>query len=772
MIEFEINGKKVTASEGTTIIEAADQAGEYIPRFCYHKKLSVAANCRMCLVEVEKSRKPLPACATPITPDMQVNTKSPLALQAQRDVMEFLLINHPLDCPICDQGGECELQDLSLGYGRSHSEYDQPKRAVFSEDIGPLIETELTRCIQCTRCVRFGEEVAGLRELGILNRGEKEEIGTYVSKIVRSEMSGNVIDLCPVGALTNKPARYETRPWEIKEREAVSPHDCLGTNMYVHTRSKEYKADQKVFRAVPRENEAINETWISDRDRYSVEGLYHKDRILKPLMKKDDQWVEVEWPYALDAIAHLTQHIQKTSGEERIAGLTGYHSTVEEYYLFQKFIRGLGSSHIDHRLRETDFKDQASLSLLPTFSNSIPSIESADAVLLLGSNIRFEQPVLSTRLFKASQDSVIVMAINPIDYAFVFPVKEKVITHDLVGSLKSLVQAVKNKDPASAMAQQLLSATQPVIYVGAFALRHPAASDIRYWIHQLEQLIPVKVNYLTEGPNSAGAWIAGCVPHRGPAGSIVHEGYDAKTLLTQPMDAYFLLNCEIELDAAYPEQALNQLKAAKLVVCLNTFITDEMKDYADFILPITPHTETEGTYVNCEGLWQTFPAVATSYADAKPAWKVLRALANIVGLTGFSYQTHQAVRDSLKAEMNQVEWGKGHSPTPASHASAPDQLIGIFDWALYNDNPLVRRAEPLQQMLEAHQSMLRLHSREASRLNVKHLEHVKATQLTQSRVFSVYVDDTVAPGWVVIPAGIKQTAGFGEHFAPIAIEKI
>ncbi len=719
MIDFELDGKPLSVPEGTTIIEAADDAGVYIPRFCYHKKLSIAANCRMCLIEVEKMGKPLPACATPITRDMKVKTKSDMALKAQRDVMEFLLINHPLDCPICDQGGECELQDLSMGYGQSKSEYNQPKRAVYSQDIGPLIETEMTRCIQCTRCVRFGEEVAGLRELGVVNRGEKEEIGTYVQHFVKSEVSGNIIDICPVGALTNKPARYEMRGWEVKEHASISPHDCVGTNVFLHSRGHEYSAERTIFRSVPKENQSINEVWMSDRDRFAVEGLYHQDRIYKPQMKKNGQWVEVEWQYALDAIAHLTKHIL-SEAPTQIAGIADYSATVEEYYLFQKLIRELGSPHVDHRIRESDFQDQSRRPLFPQLNTSIADIENCDTILLIGSNIRFEQPIIATRLFKATQEGLQIMSVSPEAYPFVFPLSEKMINEDVVKSLAEIAKAIelhKSADSADAIkikglenvvpsenavkiAKKLCASKKAAIFFGAYALHHPNESVLRDLVHHIGHLSGAVPGSLTDGANTAGAWIAGCIPHRGTAGAAVKTiGKTAKELLTtDPVSAYFILNTELENDSAFAQQALETLSNAKLVVCFNTFATEKMRDYADFILPITPYSENDGTFVNVNGQWQSFKSIGPAHQESKPAWKVIRALANTLQLPGFSYTSASAIRDEVKAQLNQVTCCDACKKTVDIVLPAFENLT-VPVWHMYRDNALVRRAKALQEIV-------------------------------------------------------------------------
>lgn len=706
MIEFELDGKPLSVPEGTTIIEAADDAGVYIPRFCYHKKLSIAANCRMCLIEVEKSGKPLPACATPITKDMKVKTKSDMALKAQRDVMEFLLINHPLDCPICDQGGECELQDLSMGFGRGKSEYNQPKRAVYSRDIGPLIETEMTRCIQCTRCVRFGEEVAGLRELGVVNRGEKEEITTYVQHFLKSEVSGNIIDICPVGALTNKPARYELRGWEVKEHESISPHDCVGTNVYLHSRGQEFSKERHVFRSVPKENQAINEVWMSDRDRFAVEGLYHTDRIYKPRMKKNGKWFEVEWQYALEAIAHLTSHIQKEEGVDQIAGIADYSATLEEYYLLQKMIRALGSNHVDHRIRELDFADQTRRPLFPQLNTPIADIEKCDTILLVGSNVRYEQPVISTRIFKAYQDGLKVMAVNPVDYDFVYALDEKIIHENIVQSLSDIVKALQKPSgsegalsAAEHIAKKLSSSQKPAIFLGAYAQHHPHASIIRDLVHQITTLSNATAGLLTDGANSAGAWIAGCIPHRGAVGEKIEAiGRDANALLTtNPVSAYFLLNTELEHDCAYGKQALESIAKAKLVVCMNTFVTSDMREYADFILPITPYSENDGTFVNANGVWQSFSAVGVPHGESKPAWKVLRALATMMNLPNMHYHSANQIRDEIKKQFDQHECCKECKATVDVALPSDTKNNTVKTWQMYRDNALVRRAKALQE---------------------------------------------------------------------------
>ncbi|HEX4045933.1 MAG TPA: NADH-quinone oxidoreductase subunit NuoG, partial [Gammaproteobacteria bacterium] len=508
MIEIEINGQKLTVQPDQTIIQAADAAGIYIPRFCYHKHLSVAANCRMCLVEVEKSPKTLPACATPVMAGMKVFTQSAKTIEAQRAVMEFLLINHPLDCPICDQGGECELQDLSMGYGASTSHYDECKRAVADENLGPLISTEMTRCILCTRCVRFGDEVAGMRELGVTFRGEHAEISSYVQHTMRSEVSGNIIDLCPVGALTSKPYRFTARAWELMQAPSISPHDCLGSHLNVHTRYG------TVMRVVARENPAINETWLADRDRFSYTALAHPERLKEPLARINGEWQTVSWQQAFEMAAAGLQQVLTQAGADQLGALASPSATIEEFYLLQKIIRDLGSPHIDHRLREMDSADQQQMAAFPGMQVSLDALEQSDAIVLVGSNLQKEQPLAALRIRKAINRGAVVLVINPIDYQFNFAVTAKTIV---------TLDAIVNKATLSEFHAHLEGKQRVTFIVGAQALHHPAASAIRYQVQQWAQTYQASMNLMTDGANSAGGWLAGAIPHRRPAGEKVEQ---------------------------------------------------------------------------------------------------------------------------------------------------------------------------------------------------------------------------------------------------------
>ncbi|WP_455212322.1 NADH-quinone oxidoreductase subunit NuoG, partial [Kaarinaea lacus] len=563
MANIEINGKKIKARNGAMIIEAADEAGIFIPRFCYHRKLSIAANCRMCLVEVEKVAKPLPACATPVTDGMKIFTKSTKAIDAQKGVMEFLLINHPLDCPICDQGGECELQDIAMGYGNAFSEFGEKKRVVKDKNLGPLIATDMTRCIHCTRCVRFGEEIAGIRELGATGRGEHMEIGTYVSHTVTSELSGNVIDLCPVGALTSKPFRFSARAWEMVQRDSIAPHDCLGSNIHVHV------ANNKVMRIVPKDNEAINETWISDRDRFSYEALNSQERLGSPKIKSGTTWKDADWESALQATVDGLKAVFKNRGAAQVGVLASPTATVEELYLTQKLARSLGIDSIDHRIRQMDFSDQDIAPSFPWLGQSIADLERLNSVLLIGSNIRKDQPIAAHRLRKASQNGAKVLCINSVDYDFYFPIAEKLICSpanmlgDLAGVLKAVLKKTGKASPEGlepllapvavnktheSIAEQLINGDSSSVLFGPQAINHPQFSALRALAHSIAQFTDSRIGYLPEAGNTSGAWIAGMVPHRAAAGEAVTTvGLTALDMFKNPLKAYILLDLEPEV---------------------------------------------------------------------------------------------------------------------------------------------------------------------------------------------------------------------------------
>ncbi len=782
MIELEINEQKISVKEGTTVIDAADLLGIYIPRFCYHRKLSIVANCRMCLVEVDGVPKPLPACATLVAANMKVFTASKKALDAQRAVMEFLLINHPLDCPICDQGGECELQDQAMGYGNADSDYDQTKRAVHSEDLGPLVETEMTRCIHCTRCVRFGDEIAGLREMGATDRGEHMEIGTYVKHFLRSEISGNIIDLCPVGALTSKPFRYQARSWEMQEHPMIAPHDAMGSNIWVHTRAQDNLKTRRVMRVLPRENESINENWLSDRDRFSYEGLYHSDRVLKPMVKRNGEWKTIEWQPALMEIADRLQAIVDLSGPQEIGAIAHPNSTVEEFYLLQKWMRALGSSNIDHRLTQLDLSETSEWNLGVRFSE----VSELNAVFLIGSNLRHELPLLSARVYKAAQKGASIMALNSMDYEFNYPVSEKQIVPSFKftqilaeiacalakESGQTLDFSVVVSDSSKRMADILKNATQSVIWMGAEALNHPESSLIRELIQIISRLSGAKFGALTQGANGAGAWLAGGVPHRGVNGAEVSPGLSAREMLsTQPLKAYCLLGTELEFDSAYPADALTALHDAALVVCLSPYQSSEMLDYADFILPTAGFTENAGSFVNLEGVYQSFEAASLPHGESKPAWKILRVLANFMDLEEFDYHSLEQIQQELKALMTEMP-STNEMDLTIKLPVVKETLTRLATHPIYKRDALIRRAEALQEtqaILDPHLNTIRVNQTTADKLILKAGELVKAIQGSSALELPLYIDPRLADDMVYIPAGLEQTIDFGSAIAEIQL---
>lgn len=776
MIEIEIDGQKLQVDEGASIIEAADEAGIYIPRFCYHKKLSVAVNCRMCLVEVDKVGKPLPACATPVTPDMKVFTKSKKAMDAQRAVMEFLLINHPLDCPICDQGGQCELQDQAMGFGAADSEYKGKKRAVYSEDLGPLIETEMTRCIHCTRCVRFGQEIANLPELGVVNRGQHAEITTYVKHFMQSELSGNIADLCPVGALTEKPSRYTVRGWEAIEHPMVAPHDCVGTNMYIHTKGREYFKERLVMRAVPRENEAINEVWMSDRDRFSYEGVNHRDRCLQPMIKQNDEWQEVSWDKVINDVAMRTQSIIQEYDPTQLAAIASPSSTVEEFFLLQAWLRDLGCNNVDYRLREKDFSDQ---DLVPEFPNQgVPTadIEKLDTILLVGSNIRFEQPIIGHRINKAAGKGANVFAINPVDYTFTFRMAGKVITMDVIAALSEVIaflEGGQGSDATKQIAEALRASENAAIFLGAFSLNHPHASYIRAQVRKIAELTKVRIGVFTEGANASGGYLAGAIPHRGPAGADIKgpRGFAAKEMLVdKPVRAYFILGFEPEFDTVFPGPAMQSLRAADLCVCITSFVTDAMKRYADVILPMTPFTENEGTFVNAEGTWQSFDAAGPAKGRSKPAWKIIRAMARAMKMNGFDYKSVNDIRDELKDKVESMTPYQAQPVTLEKPPIMEKGLLRMGAFPAYCVDGIVRRAKSLQEAMRR-VAAIGLNQNEADKLGFNLGDRVTAIQGGTRVTLPIMIDNRLADGIVSIPMGFPETAGFGEVMAFIELER-
>jgi NADH-quinone oxidoreductase subunit G len=702
-VNIEVNGVPLKARKGQMIMQVTDPADIYIPRFCYHDKLTVAANCRMCLVEVEKAPKPLPACATPVTEGMKVFTRSPKAVAAQRATMEFLLINHPLDCPICDQGGECELQDLALGFGRDASRYDERKRVVKDKNLGPLISTDMTRCIQCTRCVRFGSEIQGYPQMGATGRGERMEIGTYVEQSIDHELSANIIDLCPVGALNSKPFRYRARAWEMTQAALVSPHDAFGTNLYAHV------LRGKLMRIVPRENEQINETWIADRDRFGFEGMYSADRVSSPMLRTDDTLQTVDWEVALNAAAEGLQKAAAVSGDA-IGFLASPLSTVEELYLLAQIAQGLGCGNIDHRLRQLDFRAQEREAPFPNLGLKIEEVDRLEGALVVGSDLRHEMPMLAHRLRKAAvKGGAQVAFLNPRHFEFMFPVAGYIAAENLVGELCALVQAaaaaagkpvpagvaaVAVTDAHRSVVGALTHGTRRAVLLGNLAQRHPAYAQLKALSTLLADLCGASLGCLTEGANSAGAYLAGAVPHRAPGGTPARStGLSARAMMDSPLKVYVLLG---GIDPANDLAGnLGALAAADLVVAITSHLTDSLRDVADVVLPIGVFAETSGTFVNVEGRWQSWAGAAKLPGESRPGWKVLRVLANLLGLAGIEYNSSDEIRDALRTLC-----GSRVEPARALAGAIPNGEIPRGAWVdvpPYQTEMLVRGSEPLQK---------------------------------------------------------------------------
>lgn len=785
MVDIEIDDKRLEVEQGSMIIEAADAAGIRIPRFCYHKKLSVAANCRMCLVEVEKLPKPVPACATPVTAGMKVYTCSPKAVDAQQAVMEFLLINHPLDCPICDQGGECELQDLSLGYGQDISRFTEGKRVVKDKDIGPLIATDMTRCIHCTRCVRFGQEIAGIRELGTIGRGEDMKISTYIEHSLVSEMSGNIVDLCPVGALTSKPFRFTARAWELQQYPSIAPHDCVGSNINTHTRRHE------VMRIVPRENDAINETWISDRDRYSYTALKSEERLSKPMIRLNGQWEETDWQTALQYAASGLQHILNDHGPDQLAAIASPSATVEELYLLQKLWRELGSNNVDHRIHQLDFTDQQAAPAYYGLPIPLQELEKCDAIFLIGSNIAREQPIINHRIRKASLQGTKVSCLNLVDYSFNFGVEHKLLSHPqllvenlaaitkalategLSGRYNSLLADIHPTEQHIQLADSLKHAKQPMLLIGALAQNHPDSALLRSLAELIAQQINGQVGYLTDGANSAGAWLAGAVPHRLAAAVNAQgtTGLTVQQMFADKLKAYLLLGIEPELDVANSGVAVNALRDADLVIALSPFKGQGYLDYADVILPIAPFTETSGTFVNIEGQWQSFNGVVSPYGESRPGWKVLRVLGNLCELTGFEYTASNDIRDELQNLVKVMTQHEKHY-VPQKIAQQQAQLMRIAEWPIYQVDSIVRRSVPLQTSATAEQACIHINASLAEQFNLATGDTVAVQQEDSEVYLPVVIDARIFGNTALIPAGFTETAALTAIYGPITLRRL
>ncbi|MEN9436671.1 MAG: hypothetical protein RIR09_1326 [Pseudomonadota bacterium] len=700
MIEIELDGKKVDIAEGSMIMHAAEKAGTYIPHFCYHKKLSIAANCRMCLVDVEKMPKPMPACATPVTQGMVVRTKSDKAIKAQKSVMEFLLINHPLDCPVCDQGGECQLQDLAVGYGNSGSRYEEEKRVVPPKDVGPLVSMQdMTRCIHCTRCIRFGQEVAGVMELGMPHRGEHVEVETFIGESVDSELSGNMIDICPVGALTSKPFRYSARTWELSRRKSISPHDSTGTNLVVQVKSN------KVMRVVPLENEAVNECWIADRDRFSYEALNGTDRLTTPMLKQGGVWTTVDWQTALEYVANGLKLIKSNFGAKAIGALVSPHASLEELYLTGAFVRGLGSENIDYRLRQAEFDQPTGIRYLGL---PIAALSTLQRVLVIGSNLRKDHPLFAQRIRQAARAGCVVNALTAEAVDWAMPVRNVLVSpaRDWVQALADIAFAVASEKGVAApvagtatpaakeIAASLLSGERKAILLGNAAAHHAKSTSLLSLANWIGEQVGASVGFLTEAANTVGAQVAGALPGQ--------NGLNAGQMLAGGLKAAILFNNEPQFDSAAGVASMNNLAQCEMVVTLSPFKAN--MEFSDVLLPIAPFTETPGTFVNAEGRMQSFHAVVKPLGETRPGWKVLRVLANLMNLPAFEYDSTQEILAHLQltaADSTVPGFVTGLSNACAVKPDLIPTVVAPVVASIYQLDGLVRRAPSLQMTADA-----------------------------------------------------------------------
>jgi NADH-quinone oxidoreductase subunit G len=767
MLEIELDGKKVQVPEGSMVMHAADKAGTYIPHFCYHKKLSIAANCRMCLVDVEKAPKPMPACATPVTQGMIVRTKSDKAIKAQQSVMEFLLINHPLDCPICDQGGECQLQDLAVGYGGSSSRYEEEKRVVFHKEVGPLLSMEeMTRCIHCTRCIRFGQEIAGVMELGMIHRGEHSEITTIAGDTVDSELSGNMIDLCPVGAITSKPFRYQARTWELSRRKSVSPHDSTGANLIVQVKQG------KVMRVVPLENEDVNECWLADRDRFSYEALNTDDRLLAPMIKQGGEWKSVDWTTALEYVARGITQIKADHGAQAIGALGSAHGTVEELHLLAKLVRGLGSENIDYRTRHADFSRPQGVRWLGL---PIAQLSNLQRVLVIGSFLRKDHPLFAQRLRQSAKKGARIHSLHAVHDDWAMPLAGTMTAapsawvHALA-SIASAVAAAKGVsapvqaeagNEAKAIADSLLAGERKAVLLGNAAMQHPQAGALLALANWIGEQTGAAVGCLTEDANSVGAQLVNALPGEG--------GRHAGEMFGGALKACLLLDVEPAFDAARPQAAVTALQGAELVVALTPF-RNAAVDVADVLLPVSPFTETSGTFVNAEGRVQSFHGVVRPRGDTRPAWKVLRVLGNMLGLKGFDFETSEEVMaDALPADVG-ARLGN-RSTTSVSLAPVSQDLERVADVPIYCTDSLVRRAPSLQLTADAAPPVAGVSLAVWSRLGLAAGDRIRVMQEGGEAVLPVRLDSTLADNVVRVAAGHPSTAALGPMFGPLSVAK-
>jgi NADH-quinone oxidoreductase subunit G len=790
MVNIEVDGIAMEVPKNSMIIEATDKAGISVPRFCYHSKLSIAANCRMCLVDVEKAPKPMPACATPVMDGMKVYTHSRRAIDAQHGVMEFLLINHPLDCPICDQGGECELQDQAVGYGRSVSRFVERKRVVADHDIGPLVQTDLTRCIQCTRCVRFLDEIAGTSELGMYGRGDRASIGASIEQGVDSELSGNIIDLCPVGALTNKPFRYSARAWELMAKPSIAVHDGVGSSMWYHSRRGQ------IMRAVPRENESTNETWLSDRDRYSHFGLNAEDRVLEPMIKFDGEWQAVSWEEGIRAATEALRSAVTSHGGEQLGALMSASVSTEEYYLAQRLVRGLDCQNIDHRLREQDFSDDQSRNHGAAFTTPMAAIDVADVILLVGSHIRHEAPLLGQRVRKAWRRGAKISALNPVDWNLNFSLDNAVITapQNMVSELAAIanavsrltgkelpgtLQAAANNAEAGevhrAIAEVLIGEGNKMILLGQAALAHHEAAWLRNLSAWISSATGSALNIVSHGGNATGAEMAGALPGSGPGGSEVDAGLNAREMVAATLKSYLLWDIEPRFDMANPSLALEALGSADHVIAVAAFAGEGLRSFADVILPLAPVAESEGLFYTLDGQSFEVQAAGKAAGQAKSGWKILRQLGAALELDGFAQVDRAGLIKEMLAEIGNVNTPTADIDMNALDLAAPQKDAGLYrvgELAMYSVDALCRRSDDLQQTVHAQNDFVGLSVQDARELALTDGQQANVSQGGVHTNLPVRICNELPRGAVWVKTAIGVAVGLGDSFGPISVEAV
>jgi NADH-quinone oxidoreductase subunit G len=790
-ITVTINGQAIESEAGRLLIDVADDNNIVIPRFCYHKKLSVAANCRMCLVEIERSPKPMPACATQVMDGMVVQTRSAAAIAAQKSTMEFLLINHPLDCPICDQGGECELQDVAMGFGEGISQYTEQKRVVMDKNIGPLIATDFTRCIHCTRCVRFGDEIAGLPEMGATGRGENVEIGTFIEKSISSELSGNVIDICPVGALTAKPSRYTARPWELTQHASVAPHDCIGSNIFVHTRGND------VIRVVPRENESINESWISDRDRFSYTALKHESRITAPMLRENGQLQAVDWETALTLAVEKLSTLANQDASQ-IATLISPQATLEEHYLAQKLMRGLGSSNIDHRLNQVDFSSQDKSAVMPWLGRSLESVESVDACLIVAGNLQQEQPLLSHRIRKARiNNNASVSAICHLAGQYNFDLHEELngsaeqLVNDLAGvvlamseksttgladHLGRLLKGIQLQEEHGSIANSLLDGSNTAVFVGVQALASPYLPLIQELCEAISSLSESSLGYLSPSANSAGACLAGSLPHRQAGGvEVSTPGQDARQLMNSNHKLLISFGLNPALDICDSSLVRQLEQNNEFTIAINSHSNEFIEKNADLVLPLASFTETSGTFVNVEGLWQSFKGCVKTPGESRQGWKILTALGQLLLAGEFEYEDSVAVKNEVKELCREVslnnQCGIQSSEKKLPVNSQSIQKVSIMP--IYAGDELLRLCKPLQATpLMTDQCAILMNRQQAEKSNIADAELVHIRQGQGTAVLPLRISEDIATGCVCIPSGFEAVKALTDAYGSVELERV